>query len=442
MNMRSLLISVLSLLVILPVIAQPVHKATPADQLLREYWAAHPEVARMHDHQNHQLIAEMEPMQKTSDAITVNAAKSFIVVASRFTFTFSPSPFVVSQGDTVSLDITSSDVTHGFFLEQYFPGATVSPGQHLKVTFTANTPGTFTYACTVPSCGNGHQNMVGELIVNAAPTPPAITSFTPRTGPAAGGTVVAISGSNFQNGAAVRFGDASAVSVTVNNSSSINAISPAQAAGDVTITVSNPDGQTATAGTFTYTAPGLTVTSVSPSSGSNIGGTSITISGSTFASGATVTIGGIDAGNVNVVNASSITATTPVGPFDFSTNTSRDVTVTNPDGQTATLPGGFTYTLPSPSITSISPNGSVPTGGTVVISGVGFTTALPINVTFGGVAGTSVHVISPTLLTVAAPAHAVGSVNVVVTVGTAATTATPAFTYQTPSKKRRVVKPH
>jgi len=142
------------------------------------------------------------------------------------------------------------------------------------------------------------------------------------------------------------------------------------------------------------------------------------------------------------VNASSITATTPVGPFDFSTNTSRDVTVTNPDGQTATLPGGFTYTLPSPSITSISPNGSVPTGGTVVISGVGFTTALPINVTFGGVAGTSVQVISPTLLTVAAPAHAVGSVNVVVTVGTAATTATPAFTYQTPSKKRRIIKPH
>jgi len=71
-----------------------------------------------------------------------------------------------------------------------------------------------------------------------------------------------------------------------------------------------------------------------------------------------------------------------------------------------------------------------------------FTTALPINVTFGGVAGTSVQVISPTLLTVVAPVHAVGVVDVVVTVGTAATTATPAFTYQTPSKKRRVVKPH
>ena len=120
--------------------------------------------------------------------------------------------------------------------------------------------------------------------VQAAPTPPTITSFTPRTGSTGGGTVVAITGTNFQNGATVKFGDASAVSTTVNSATSINAISPVHAAGDVNLTVTNPDGQTVSSGTFTYTTPAPSVASVSPSSGSNAGGTGITVTGSNFVS--------------------------------------------------------------------------------------------------------------------------------------------------------------
>jgi len=304
-------------------------------------------------------------------------------------------------------------------------------------------PGTFTYFCTVFG-GSGHANMNGTFTVNAVATPPpSVTSFTPRSGSTSGGSVVAISGSNFQIGATVKFGGVPAVSVTVNSSTSISAMSPAHAAGAVTLTVSNPDGQTTTAGTFTYTVPGPAVATVAPSSGSNAGGTSITIGGSNFVSGATVTIGGIAALNVNVVNTSSITATTPAGPFDFSGSTSRDVTVTNPDGSRATLAGGFTYTLPAPSIAAISPNGSDPNGGTSIVStGVGFTTAMPVSVMFGGVAGTGVLVTSPTSLMVVAPAHGAGTVDVVLTVGPSSTTSAGAFTYQSPSKKRRAVRPH
>jgi len=61
MNMRSLSIAVFSLLVILPLAAQPVqplHKATPVDQLLKEFWAAHPELMHDHAHHDHQLVAE------------------------------------------------------------------------------------------------------------------------------------------------------------------------------------------------------------------------------------------------------------------------------------------------------------------------------------------------------------------------------------------------
>lgn len=444
MRMRSFSILVLALFVVLPVGAQQpmLHQATPVDQLLKEFWAAHPEMSRDHVHHEHQLVAEMEPVQKQSDAITANATKSFTVVAKRFTFTFSPSPFVVNQGDTVTLDITSSDVEHGFLLDQYFPGGTTfSPGQHRTVTFVANTAGTFTYLCTF-FCGSGHGSMNGVFTVNAAASPaPTVSSFTPRTGSTSGGTVVAITGSNFQNGATLKFGSVSAVSVTVNSSSSISAISPAHAAGDVTLTVTNPDGQSGTADAFTYIAPGPAITSVSPSSGSNAGGTGITITGANFDS-PTATIGGLPV-TITTTTSTTIFGTTPPGPFDFATTASRDVQVTNADGRTATLTNGFTYTLPAPSITALSPNGSVPAGGaSVTIVGAGFSSGVTMSVTFGGVPGTNLVVTGPTSLTVTAPAHAAGTVDVVLRVGSASATSAGSFTYQEPSRKRRAVKQH
>src|SRR6185503_14858639 len=85
-------------------------------------------------------------------------------------------------------------------------------------------------------------------------------------------------------------------------------------------------------------APAPTVTGVSPNSGTTSGGTSVTIMGTNFVSGATVTFGGAAATNVNVVNASSITATTPAHAAG-----AVNVVVTNAGGQSGTLAGGYTY---------------------------------------------------------------------------------------------------
>jgi hypothetical protein len=82
----------------------------------------------------------------------------------------------------------------------------------------------------------------------------------------------------------------------------------------------------------------LSVTSVSPTSGGSAGGTKVTIAGSGFQSGATVAFGGNAATNVNVVSTTSITATTPAHAAG-----TVSVTVTNPNGQRATLLNSFTY---------------------------------------------------------------------------------------------------
>ena len=87
-----------------------------------------------------------------------------------------------------------------------------------------------------------------------------------------------------------------------------------------------------------------TITSVSPNTGSVGGGTTITITASDFASGATVQIDGAPATIISATS-SSIQVTTPSHPAG-----TANVTVTNPpgppNGLNGTLINGFTYTTP------------------------------------------------------------------------------------------------
>src|SRR5208283_5845079 len=109
------------------------------------------------------------------------------------------------------------------------------------------------------------------------------------------------------------------------------------------------------------------VTSVSPSSGATGGGTAVTITGTNFVSGATVTFGSAAATNVAVLNATTITATAPAGSAGAAT-----VMVTNPGGQSGSLSNGFTY-VTGVTISNISPSNGPPAGGTAVtITGTAF----------------------------------------------------------------------
>ena len=86
------------------------------------------------------------------------------------------------------------------------------------------------------------------------------------------------------------------------------------------------------------------ISSVSPSSGSSNGGTAVTITGTNFVSGATVTFGGTAATNVTVVSSTSITATTPAHAAG-----AVNVVVSDSSGS-GTLTNGFTYTTSTVSI--------------------------------------------------------------------------------------------
>ena len=157
-----------------------------------------------------------------------------------------------------------------------------------------------------------------------------------------------ITGTNFAAGATATFGGAAATNVVVVNSTTITATTPAGSAGAVTVTVTvNGQIGNLTNGFSYVVAP--TVSSVSPNSGSTLGGTAVTITGTNFATGATATFGGTAATNVVVVNSTTITATTPARSAGAVT-----VTVTNPGSQNGSLTNGYTYVV-VPTVTSVSP---------------------------------------------------------------------------------------
>ncbi|HLJ75411.1 MAG TPA: IPT/TIG domain-containing protein, partial [Thermoanaerobaculia bacterium] len=183
---------------------------------------------------------------------------------------------------------------------------------------------------------------------------------------------------------------------------------------------------------------GPTISSISPNNGPTTGGTTVTISGANFQSGATVTFGGVNA-QVTNVTSSSITVVTPLGPT--SEQLSVDVVVTNPDGSSVTAAGGFTYTVPPLQVTAISPNvGTTGGGETITITGQGFTNALSSSVTVGGVAATNVTIDSPVSMHATLPPHAVGVADVVVTVGNSSVTKSGAITYELPPPRRHAAR--
>lgn len=165
------------------------------------------------------------------------------------------------------------------------------------------------------------------------------------------------------------------------------------------------------AGTTAVSPLGVVIAAVSPPSGPTSGATPITITGEDFAEGAIVLLGDLPALDVVVLSSMAITAITPAHAEG-----AVDVIVTNLDGQSATLAGGYTYTpTPSvaPTIEAVSPPSGPATGGTeIVIFGRNF--ANRATVALGAWPAVNVAVLSETTITAITPRHEAGTVDVTV----------------------------
>lgn len=93
---------------------------------------------------------------------------------------------------------------------------------------------------------------------------------------------------------------------------------------------------------YTEAAAPPTLTSIDPDSGTTEGGTTVTLTGTDFVDGATVTFDGDAATNVTFNSSTEIECDTPAHAAG-----AVDVVVTNPDDQTDTLAGAYTYVEPA-----------------------------------------------------------------------------------------------
>lgn len=79
-------------------------------------------------------------------------------------FAYSPSELQVNPGDTVTIELVSTDVVHGLYVDGYALSVEADPGQTATLTFTADKPGSYRMRCNV-TCGAMHPFMIGRLKV-------------------------------------------------------------------------------------------------------------------------------------------------------------------------------------------------------------------------------------------------------------------------------------
>lgn len=96
--------------------------------------------------------------------VSTNVRPEQIIRISASQYAYDPAEITVHVGQRVLLEITSTDVVHGIYIDGYELQVIADAGQIQTLEFIADRPGTFTLRCSV-TCGPLHPFMVGKLHV-------------------------------------------------------------------------------------------------------------------------------------------------------------------------------------------------------------------------------------------------------------------------------------
>ena len=174
--------------------------------------------------------------------------------------------------------------------------------------------------------------------------------------------------------------------------------------------------------------PPPSVRDLAPKSGGTGGGTRVLLVGSGFTHVTAVRFGATPGTALHLESAGRLWITTPrhaAGLVDAQVVTTHGTSAGHPSDR-------FTYVAPPTVRTLVAPSGPIAGGNRVVVAGSSFRDVT--RVMFGGVAGTDIHVSTPTILRITAPPHPAGVVDVRVTtaVGTSAVGTADHYTYVAP----------
>ena len=101
-----------------------------------------------------------------SGARAAEPPKVIAVTAKRFEFI--PKEISLKKGETVKLQLTTEDVTHGFFVKPLGIDEVIVPGKTTEVVVTPQATGRYTTICD-HFCGGGHGGMKMTIVVEPEP---------------------------------------------------------------------------------------------------------------------------------------------------------------------------------------------------------------------------------------------------------------------------------
>jgi cytochrome c oxidase subunit 2 len=84
------------------------------------------------------------------------------IVAKKFEYT--PGEITLEKGVPVVLELTTEDVTMGFYAPDFKVDVEIVPGRTVQVRLAPDTIGSFEFSCDV-FCGDGHEGMSGTIHV-------------------------------------------------------------------------------------------------------------------------------------------------------------------------------------------------------------------------------------------------------------------------------------
>jgi hypothetical protein len=236
-------------------------------------------------------------------------------------------PTTFCAGGSVTLNSSSASGNQWFLNGNPIGGAT-------NQAYVASVAGDYTVQVTTSGCTSP---MSATTTVTINPNPDA-TITAPGSVPS-GSTGNVASVANAGVGATYNWGITNGTITGGTGTNSITFTAGVSGTVSLNVTVTTAAGCSDTkSANVTITATTVTVTSVVPPNGVITGGTSVTINGSGFLPGATVTFGGTAATSVVVVSGIKITATTPAHAAG-----TVNVTVTNTNTSNGTLTNGFKY---------------------------------------------------------------------------------------------------
>ncbi len=255
----------------------------------------------------------------------------------------------------VDVSIEGVEVTSGLTVSTFTATTGGSPTAVLAASYVV-VRGQWALTLNPPALAPGTYDVSIRATLGGRLTPPGtvasgyvvgepvrVLSVSPGSGPVAGGTAITITGTGYttDDDTTVTIGGVAAASFNVVSATSIQATTPMHAAGVVNVRVSNSFGTDTLVGAFEYFDP-VQVIDVDPAFGPVAGGTSVTITGSSFTTDpdTSVMVGGAAATSIHVVDSSTILAATPAGVAGLAA-----VVVSNSHGS-ATLASGFEYLGP------------------------------------------------------------------------------------------------